>query len=97
MGHEWQATVAGRHERGRGCPFCAHQRVSDETCLANINPELAKEWHPLKNGTLTPRDVFSCSNKKVWWICSSGHDWLDSIAHRSSGRGCSVCRKEKLP
>tara|TARA_B110000285_G_scaffold180449_1_gene203483 strand:+ start:85 stop:225 length:141 start_codon:yes stop_codon:yes gene_type:complete len=35
--------------------------------LAEVNPELAEEWHPTKNGELTPFDVTKGSNKKVWW------------------------------
>jgi hypothetical protein len=38
--------------------------------LADVNPELAKQWHPDKNGDLTPDDVLPGSNKKVWWRCS---------------------------
>ena len=30
-------------------------------------PHLVKEWHPTKNGDLTPKDVTYGSNKKVWW------------------------------
>ena len=25
--------------------------------LAEVNPELAKQWHPTKNGDLTPFDI----------------------------------------
>ncbi len=37
--------------------------------LAEVNPALAKEWHPTKNGDLTPFDFAAKSNKKVWWKC----------------------------
>ena len=42
--------------------------------LADRNPELAKEWHPIKNGDLTPAQVTPGSGKKVWWICIREHD-----------------------
>ena len=36
--------------------------------LAETNPELVKEWHPTKNGNLTPYNT-SCGRKiKVWWL-----------------------------
>ena len=38
-------------------------------------PELVKEWHPTKNGDLTPRDVTHGSKKKVWWLCQNIHEW----------------------
>ena len=36
--------------------------------LATLYPELAKEWHPTKNGVLTPNNIACGSNKKVWWL-----------------------------
>ena len=40
--------------------------------LLKNNPELAKEWHPTKNGSLEPTDLTLGSNKKVWWVCAKG-------------------------
>ena len=33
--------------------------------LAEVNPELAKQWHPTENGDLTPSDVSTGSGAKV--------------------------------
>ncbi len=63
--------------------------------LATANPELAKEWHPTKNGDLTPSDVTPGSNKKIWWACSKGHEWKTAIEHRSYGTGCPYCSRFK--
>ena len=59
-------------------------------------PELAKQWHPLKNGDLLPSQVTAFSSKKAWWICNRGHEWQASIANRSLGAGCPFC-KRKIP
>ncbi len=59
--------------------------------LAESNPELAAEWHPTKNGTLTPADVSPGSQKKVWWQCKKGHEWQAAVRSRSRGSGCPVC------
>ena len=56
-----------------------------------LKPDLVKEWHPTKNGTLTPMDVAPYSNKKVWWICGKGHEWEAHISNRSKGIGCPYC------
>ena len=37
--------------------------------LAEVNPGLAKEWHPSMNGALVPLDVSSGSSYKAWWKC----------------------------
>jgi len=61
--------------------------------LAEVNPELAKEWHPTNNGDLTPFDVSVGSGRKVWWKCDKGddHEWESRINSRIKQRGCSVC------
>ncbi len=59
--------------------------------LADINPELIREWHPEKNGNLTPYDVFPNSDTKVWWICDEGHEWEAVIGSRNKGRKCPYC------
>tara|TARA_B100000795_G_scaffold71032_1_gene49940 strand:+ start:55 stop:405 length:351 start_codon:yes stop_codon:yes gene_type:complete len=58
--------------------------------LAELNPELAKQWHTSKNGDLTPYDVAPFAHKKVWWKCDKGddHEWESSI---SGGIGCPIC------
>ncbi len=33
--------------------------------LQKINPSLAKQWHPTKNGDLTPKDVTPSSTKSL--------------------------------
>jgi len=90
-GHEWQATVSNRN-RGRGCPYCAGRAVCDDNCLETLNPSLAGGWHPVKNGSLTPIDVTSGSNKRVWWLCEKGHEWEAHLHSRSLGYGrCPYC------
>ena len=89
-GHEWQAIVRCR-VKGAGCPFCIGLYASEEKNLRVINPKLAKELHPVKNGNLSPKDVLPKSNKKVWWRCTNGHDWQASVVSRSRGKGCPYC------
>ncbi len=59
--------------------------------LNEVYPELAKEWHPSKNGELTPQMISRGSHKTVWWQCEKGHEWDASISSRSIGRGCPYC------
>lgn len=94
-GHEWQAAVYNRIN-GYGCPYCAGQKtIKGRNDLATTNPELAKEWHPTKNGDLLPCDVKEHSNKKAWWICSKGHEWQAVISSRAAGSGCPYCSGQR--
>ena len=95
-GHEWLAAVCYRNNGG-GCPICSGKKVlAGYNDLATLNPELVKEWHPIKNGTLTPSDVTSGSSKKVWWLCEKGHEWDAIICNRSKKKsGCPFCNRRK--
>ena len=78
------------------CPYCSGQKVLPGfNDLATVAPEIAAQWHPVLNGTLTPQMVTAGSNRKVWWICSEGHIWRAAVANRAlSGykhTGCPVC------
>lgn len=92
IGHEWRAAVNSRTKKGTGCPFCAGKAVlPGYNDLQTTRPDLAREWHSTRN-PLTPTDFTSGSNKKVWWACSSGHEWQSTIINRSSGGyGCPIC------
>ena len=91
--HEWDAVIAKR-ANGRRCPVCSGHKTVLSNCLATINPNIAKQWHPTKNGDLTPFDITENSNKKVWWKCEKGddHEWRTAVSTRSSGNGCPICR-----
>ena len=89
-GHEWKAKIANR-VIGRGCPYCAGKKVGADNNLAVLFPEVARDWHPKKNGKLRPRNVRPHTNKNIWWKCKKGHEWQDTISHRVDGRGCPYC------
>lgn len=89
-GHTWQAAVKTR-VKGVGCPYCAGKAVCEDNSLAVLAPAIAAEWHPTKNGDLTPKDVRPNTHKTVWWSCSSGHKWSAAVSSRFRGSGCPYC------
>lgn len=93
--HEWKSAIINRHN-GIGCPICSNQKIVASNSLATLNPVLAKEWHPTKNGNLTPNDVGPGSGRKVWWSCSynNDHEWKTPIRNRHvRSHGCPFCRQ----
>ncbi|MGN1004299.1 MAG: zinc-ribbon domain-containing protein [Oscillospiraceae bacterium] len=95
-GHEWQAIVKSRAS-GCGCPVCAHREIlPGDNDLASAHPELARQWHPTRNGTLRPEDVAAGTRRKVWWRCEKGHEWQAAVASRADGAGCPVCAGKKI-
>jgi hypothetical protein len=95
MGHEWQTTIAAR-AIGSGCPYCSGKRATAETSLAALHPELAREWHPTRNGKRTAAQLRPGSGQRVWWQCSEGHEWQALIASRTQGKGCPFCAGNRV-
>ena len=95
LGHAWRAKVVDRTRGTNSCPYCAGQKVLEGfNDLATVCPEVAAQWHPEMNGTLTPQQVTAGSNRRVWWICPEGHDWRTAVYNRTGRNkrtGCPVC------
>lgn len=90
QGHEWQAVIAQRQKAN--CPYCSNKKIlKGYNDLATVKPELAAEWHPVKNAGLTPETIGGGSPKRAWWLCKEGHEWQAVIASRSKGYGCPYC------
>ena len=95
-GHEWDTEVSSR-VRGHGCPICSGRRVLQGfNDLATTNPEICSEWHPTKNGGLSPSEVSLGSHVMVWWIDQYGHEWESRINKRTQGRNCPICSGHKV-
>ncbi|MBM6919304.1 zinc-ribbon domain-containing protein [Intestinimonas butyriciproducens] len=97
-GHEWQASVVSRTSGGSGCPVCTGKRIiPGENDLASLFPDIAAQWHPTRNGKLSPREFAPGSNHKIWWICSLGHSYTASVASRTMRScGCPYCAGRKV-
>ena len=96
VGHEWKTSIYHRARRNHKCPLCSKRRTTPDNCLAKTHPHLAKEWHPTKNGNLTPNDVTAGSGRKAWWQCEKKHEWKAVINSRSQGIGCPYCSNKSV-
>ncbi|MFC3963121.1 zinc-ribbon domain-containing protein [Nocardia jiangsuensis] len=82
----------------RGCPHCSGAEslaTGRNPRLAQECPEIATQWHPTRNGKLTPQDVPHDSRKVVWWLDSNcGHEWEDPVRDRNKYQRyrCPQCR-----
>ena len=97
-GHAWQAAPKTRVRMGAGCPICANDVVlAGYNDLATLFPVIAAQWHPTKNGRLTPAQVVAGSHQTVWWKCPLGHEWRAEIVDRTRGtNGCPYCGNKKV-
>ena len=66
---EWQSSIVTQNTSKRYCPYLSNQAIwKGFNDLQTINPRLALQWHPTKNGDLKPEQVTSGSRRKVWWL-----------------------------
>lgn len=91
-GYRFKAKICNRTNRGGGCACCSNkiivQGIND---FCTTHPDLAKEWHPTKNGEIRPTDVSYGRATKIWWLCPEGHEYTATLNHRSSGTNCPFC------
>lgn len=105
-GHEWRARVANQtKQRGSGCPVCQRKSIAAGNrerglmrsgSLGERFPSIAEEWHPTRNGGLSPHMVSAHSGDQVWWRCYRGHEWQVSVNQRTRGFGtwCPKCNPQ---
>ena len=97
--HEWCVSATNRTSHGRGCPFCANRAVSVTNSLASLAPEIAREWHPTKNGKLTPDGIVAQSHRSAWWRCGAdpSHVWHARLSNRWwNDAGCPFCTNQRV-
>ncbi len=97
--HDWLAEIAGRAgSRPSHCPFCSGHRVSATNSLAARRPDLAREWHPTRNGELRPSDVTAGTPRRVWWKCLEGadHEWQARVFNRLASKRCPFCAGKRI-
>lgn len=91
FGHEWQRPVNDQI-RSMGCSKCNLNTVSEAYNLAVSYPDVAREWHPTRNGAITPDKIGPSSSIRCWWLCSNGHEWEDPVYYRTKSQpGCQYC------
>lgn len=91
--HEWAASVGVRTRSGTRCPVCFGSALSPEVAFSATHPQIAREWHPTRNGDLRPDQMRAGSERRVFWQCARDgtHTWCTSICNRASGDGCPMC------
>ncbi|MFD9664334.1 zinc-ribbon domain-containing protein [Rhodococcus sp. NPDC059968] len=97
-GHEWDAAINNHAKRGPGCPICSGQRVlAGFNDLLSQRPDIAADWHPVKNGSVTSDQVGAGSNTKVWWRGPCDHEWDAPVSSRTRiGAGCPICSGKRV-
>jgi hypothetical protein len=96
LGHEFRAT-GDALVSGVTCGVCANRQIQvGVNDMQTTHPDLATQWHPVKNLPLTPQSVIGSHSGKLWWVCQKGHEFISTGYKRSQGTGCPVCLNQKV-
>jgi len=87
-GHTWDAVIADRTAKKRGCPYCSGSKlILGVNDLASQFPEIAAEalgWNPC--------EIKYGSKQVKPWLCPNGHIFNVPINRRTNmGTGCPEC------
>ena len=72
-----------------------------QNSLLNKFPEIAKEWHPIKNSNLEPKYLDAHAHVDAWWICSKcNNEFAKPVFRRTDIRphqagGCPYCSGQR--
>ena len=93
LGHKWQTSINSRTSNESGCPFCSGNRVlAGFNDLQTKRPDIASQAYGWD-----PTDFTSSSSAKKDWVCSLGHLYQATIAHKiRSLNGCPFCDSKKI-
>ena len=87
--NSYQMSIYKKCIDGQGSPFDAGKKIAPGNSLADLYPELAKQWNYEKNGDITPYDVTTGSSRQLWWICpETGKTWKASPKYRVKSGHC---------
>lgn len=94
----WELAKSRKLDSTSDCSICSGKQVQPGVNdLQTLDPVLASQWHPSKNGQLQPSQVSAGSSKVIWWVCEKdpSHVWRATTASRHSGNksGCPTCAK----
>ncbi len=99
-GHSWKRPVYLRTKRDSRCPECPEYGMPREiTSLKEAFPEIAKHWHPTKNGDKTPENTSFGSKYVAWWLCTKGpdHEWESWVGLTTrKGYKCPFCEGSRI-
>jgi hypothetical protein len=86
-----------RQPRASGCwlPLLQQPKVwPGFNDMATTRPDLAAEFHPTKNGDLTPETIVASTWRRLFWKCACGNEWPATGESRAKrGRGCRKCAR----
>ncbi len=65
--------------------------------FAALYPDIAREWHPSKNRSITPDIITPETHDQYYWLCPNGHTYKASPKNRvRMNSNCPYCSNKKI-
>ena len=102
--HDFDSKLSNIVCNNHWCPYCANSKICDyfscQSCFIKsfASHKRSQFWHPTKNGTLVPRNVFKGSDKKHWFKCGDCDHEFDTSPNDIVGQDswCPYCANIKI-
>lgn len=92
--HAWKGRIFDEPTGGYNpCKVCRNKTILPGfNDLVTLFPQLALEWHDVKN-TKNITEISPFGIHKIWWKCDKGHEWVCRLSDRTSRKatGCPTC------
>lgn len=91
-GHEWSQYIR-QQIKNQCCPYCSGKKATFENFFGSKRKDLMEDWDFNKN-SVSPYTLKENSDKRVWWKCTRGHGWEQTVKRRAiDNYGCPTCKK----
>lgn len=67
-----------------------------ENSIVSKAPDIAKMWHPTKNGKMNPEYVSVGSMRGFWWLGECGHEWNSTVQYEVFSGKCPYCTGKRV-
>ena len=92
-GHKFTAHLASMLRRQSPCQDCRRIQYDLENTLEKKFPRIFKQLHPSKNKNINFTAIKWRDERKVWWKCIRGHEYLTTVYTRTAlGTSCPFCK-----
>ena len=94
-GHKYKKQIHSRCQ-GTGCSICSGVNFQRRNLLFDEYPEFIKELDTDVNTYEDLKKITCGSARKISWICSKNHKYIQSVVNKIKGKGCPICSNKQL-
>ena len=95
FGHEWEAMISNRTDKGRACPYCVNQKIHRDNSVAVTHPQILEFWDFEKN-EVSPYNISYGADKVINFKCNKNHEFSALLYAFVATLKCPICQNRKV-